>query len=244
MVTATNSAGTSSVTSNLTSAVLAKATSPVNSRLPAISGSATVGQTLHASSRAWTGVAMDGLAFQWNGCNSNGSACSSIAGATGQSYGVSKADVGTALRVNVTATNSNGSTSASSAAARVAASVASFVRFDAALSAGQEVRHPKGTSARAAGHFTAKLTGKTLRWTLTFSHLSDHPTVTNLNKGARGVNGVAFKSLCRNCLTPVHGTLTLTASQRDALMRGRAYVNIHTVRNTSGELRGQVTRVS
>ena len=79
MVTATNSAGTSSVTSNLTSAVLAKATSPVNSRLPAISGSATVGQTLHASSGAWTGVAMDGLAFQWNRCNSNGSACSSEA---------------------------------------------------------------------------------------------------------------------------------------------------------------------
>ena len=43
-VTATNSAGKTSAFSNLTTAVLAKAGSPVNSTLPAISGS-QVGRT-------------------------------------------------------------------------------------------------------------------------------------------------------------------------------------------------------
>jgi hypothetical protein len=38
--------------------------------------------------------------------------------------------------------------------------------------------------------------------------------------------------------------LTLTASQRDTLLRGRAYVNVFTTRNTHGEIRGQITRVS
>ena len=60
----------------------------------------------------------------------------------------------------------------------------------------------------------------------------------------RGVNGAAFKTLCRRCRSGAHGTLTLTASQLDTLMRGRAYVNIHTTRNPSGEIRGQINRVS
>ena len=80
--------------------------------------------------------------------------------------------------------------------------------------------------AGAAGHFTAKLTGKTLRWTLTFSHLSGRPTVAGLNTGLRGMNGAAFKTLCRSCYSPSHGTLTLTASQR-RLDAARADVREH-----------------
>ncbi len=96
----------------------------------------------------------------------------------------------------------------------------------------------------AAGHFTAKLTGSTLRWTLTFTHLTGRPTVARLNKGLRGANGAAFKTLCRNCYSPAHGTMSLTASQRDALVRGRTYVNVHTKRNGLGEIRGQINRVA
>ena len=43
------------------------------------------------------------------------------------------------------------------------------------------------------GHFTARLIGKTLTWTLTYSHLTGRPTIARLNKGVRGTNGVAFK---------------------------------------------------
>ncbi|MDP9286535.1 MAG: CHRD domain-containing protein [Actinomycetota bacterium] len=243
IVTATNSTGKNSAFSNLTTAVLAKAGSPVNSSLPTISGSASVGQRLQASTGVWTGAA-NGFSYQWSRCNSNGSGCASVSGATGQSYGVGQADLGMALRVSVTAANSNGSTSATSAASVIAARSVLTARFNAVLRAGQEVVRPKGVPTRAAGHFTAKLTGRTLRWTLTFSHLSGRPTVARLHKGVRGANGVAFKSLCRQCLSPAHGTVTLTASQRDALRRGRTYVNIYTIRNTHGEIRGQINRVS
>lgn len=243
-VTATNSSGNTSVSSNLTSAVIAKAGSPVNTSLPTISGTPSVGQRVQASTGVWTGLSTNGFGYQWTRCNANGSACAGISGATGQSYGIGQADLGMALRVSVKATNSTGSTNATSASLRVTGTVVKAPRFSAVLHTGQEVVRPKGVPASAAGHFTAKLTGRTLSWTLTFSHLSGQPTVARLHKGLRGTNGVAIKVLCRYCTSPRHGTLTLTASQRDALLRSRTYVNIYTARNTHGEIRGQITRVS
>ena len=243
-VTATNSSGNTSVSSNLTSAVIAKAASPVNTSLPMISGFRTVGQRLQASTGTWTGVIGNDFTFQWTRCNSNGSSCAGISGATGQSYGVGKADLGMALRVNVTAKNANGSMIATSAASRIGATIVKSYRYSAVLRAGQEVIRPKGTPASAVGRLTAKLTGRTLSWTLTFSRLTGRPTHASLNKGIRGVNGAAFKTLCRYCISGVHGTVTLTASQRDSLVRGRAYVNVFTTRHTHGEIRGQITRVS
>ena len=244
-VTATNSAGKGSVFSNLTSAVLALASAPVNSSLPSISGVRSVGQSLHASTGVWTGGAANTFSYQWSRCNSNGSSCANISGATGQSYGIGQADLRMALRVNVMAKNATGSTMATSAASVIAARAVLVARFDAVLRGSQEVNRPQGMMMTfAAGHFTAKVTGKTLRWTLSYSHLTGRATVAHLNKGLRGMNGVAFKTLCRPCSSPTHGSLTLTASQLDAFLRGRAYVNVHTTRNTRGEIRGQIRRMS
>ena len=243
MVTATNSAGKATASSNLTVAVVAKTTAPVNTTLPLISGSALVGHTVQSSTGAWSGVTTT-FGYQWSRCNTNGTSCANITGATGQSYGIGTVDAGNALRVSVTATNSTGSGSATSAASTITATFVLRASFSATLRPGQEIPRPHGTRVGAAGHFTAKLTGTTLRWTLTFTHLTGRPTVTGLNKGVRGTNGVAFKTLCRNCYSPSHGTLTLTASQRDALVRGRTYVNIHTMKNRLGEIRGQINRVA
>ena len=244
MVTATNSTGKSTASSNLTAAVVAKTSgSPVNTTLPLISGSALVGHTVQSSTGVWTGVTTT-FGYQWSRCNTNGTSCANIFGATGQSYGIGTVDAGNALRVSVTATNSTGSGSATSAASTITATFVLKASFSATLRTGQEVPRPHGTRVGAAGHFTAKLTGSTLRWTLTFTHLTGRPTVAGLNKGVRGMNGVAFKTLCRNCYSPSHGTLTLTASQRDALVRGRTYVNIHTMKNRLGEIRGQINRVA
>ena len=244
MITATNSAGKATASSNLTVAVIAKTTgSPVNTTLPLISGSALVGHTVQSSTGVWTGVTTT-FGYQWSRCNTNGTSCANISGATGQSYGIGTVDAGNALRVSVTATNSTGSGSATSAASTITATFVLKASFSATLRTGQEVPRPHGTRVGAAGHFTAKLTGRTLRWTLTFTHLTGRPTVAGLNKGLRGMNGVAFKTLCRNCYSPSHGTLTLTASQRDALVRGQTYVNIHTMKNRLGEIRGQINRVA
>ena len=243
-VTASNSAGKATATSNLTAAVLSKtAGSPVNTTLPVISGSARVGQRLQASTGAWTGLTTNPFGYQWSRCNTNGTSCASISGATGQSYGIGQVDLGNALRVSVTATNPTGSTSAISAASAILAKTVQTAGFNAVLRSNQEVRKPIRAQTGAAGHFTAKLTGKTLRWTLTFSHLSGRPTVAGMNTGLRKANGAAFKTLCRRCYSPSHGTLTLTTSQLNSMLAGRTYVNIHTTRNSLGEIRGQINRV-
>ncbi len=242
-ITATNSIGKNSALSNATAVVAAKPAAPVNTTRPAISGSATVGQRLSASTGTWTGVTA-AYRYQWSRCNANGTSCSGVYGATGASYGVGQADFGLAVRVSVTATNTIGSTTAISDSSAIKAKVVTVASFRSVLRAGQEVSAPNGPMGRAVGLFTAKVTGNTLRWTLTFSHLTGRPTVARLNKGIRGTNGVAFKSLCRSCRSPNHGTLTLTASQLAAMLRGGSYVNIHTSKNTRGEIRGQIGRVS
>src|SRR5437762_6317567 len=58
-------------------------------------------------------------AYQWQRCESGGAACGAIVGATGSSYLVAGGDAGMTLRVAVTASNSAGSATATSAATAV-----------------------------------------------------------------------------------------------------------------------------
>jgi len=76
-----------------------------------------------------------------------------------------------AIRVNVTASNKQGSTTASSAASMIGGALFT-ARFNAVLRTGQELKHPLGTTYRTAGHFTATVSGKTLKWTMTYTHLT------------------------------------------------------------------------
>jgi hypothetical protein len=87
----------------------------VNASPPAISGSAQDGQTLSASTGTWS-AGPSSYAYQWQRCDLGGAACASVSGATAASYSLTSADVGSTMRVVVTATNSAGSASASSAA--------------------------------------------------------------------------------------------------------------------------------
>jgi hypothetical protein len=99
----------------------ARAAAPANTTPPAISGSATVGQTLTASDGTWSN-SPTGFAYQWLRCNGGGNKCTPIGGATQKTYTATAADAGHALRVRVTATNADGSASADSAATAAVAS--------------------------------------------------------------------------------------------------------------------------
>jgi hypothetical protein len=88
---------------------------PANTVLPSISGSAQAGQTLTTTSGGWTNYPT-GYAYQWRRCDTAGSGCTDIAGATSATYAVGQIDVGATLRVRVTATNGIGSGTANSAA--------------------------------------------------------------------------------------------------------------------------------
>ena len=111
IVTATNAGGSTAATSPQ-SAIVA-GIPPSNTALPSISGSLLPGQTLTASNGSWNGSPTS-FAYRWRDCDSAGSNCVDIAGATGSTYVVQASDVGSTLRVVVTATNAGGSTAATS----------------------------------------------------------------------------------------------------------------------------------
>jgi peptidoglycan/xylan/chitin deacetylase (PgdA/CDA1 family) len=106
-----------------------KPAKPVNTALPAISGSAQTGQQLTASTGTWSGSPTS-FAYQWRRCNASGSSCLDIAGATGSAYTAVASDAGSTLRVVVIATNATGSTPATSnQTAVVAAAIAKPVNL-------------------------------------------------------------------------------------------------------------------
>lgn len=89
---------------------------PVNTVAPALSGTATVGQTLTVTNGTWTGTPTPTFTREWlrDGVV--------IAGATGTTRVLEAADEGAVIRVRVTGTNSVSAVSAlSNATAEVAA---------------------------------------------------------------------------------------------------------------------------
>jgi hypothetical protein len=119
-VTATNSSGSQTAASNPTDTV--KANAPVNSQRPTVSGSWVEGQTVTVNPGTWSGAAPITYGYQWLRCNSAGGSCAAIPGATAVTYKLTSTDIGRKIRVNVTARNSGGSTTAMSSESAVVAS--------------------------------------------------------------------------------------------------------------------------
>ena len=92
---------------------------PVNTGLEIISGTPYSGQTLSTTNGTWTGSPTS-YTYQWEDCNSSGTSCTNITGATGTEYTLTGADVGHTIRVVIVAHNASGpSTPAESAATAV-----------------------------------------------------------------------------------------------------------------------------
>lgn len=111
-VTATNITGTTPATSAQTATVVAAP--PANTALPTISGTVSVGSTLTATNGSWTGSTPINYTYQWRRCDNTGASCADIAGATGSTYVLAGADAAGTVRIKVTATNTAGTTSATS----------------------------------------------------------------------------------------------------------------------------------
>jgi len=92
---------------------------PVNTSPPTIDGDAVGALTLVAGTGSWTGDTPISFAFEWRRCDSAGANCAAIAGATNTTYVLQIADVGSRIRVLVTASNTDGTASALSDATAV-----------------------------------------------------------------------------------------------------------------------------
>jgi uncharacterized protein YukE len=114
VVKATNSGGSTEAASPATGLIAALL--PGNTSLPSIAGSLVDGQTLTASNGSWSGTAPISYAYQWQKCNAKGEECANLSGATASTLGLVSTLVGSTVRVIVKASNSGGSTEATSAA--------------------------------------------------------------------------------------------------------------------------------
>ena len=94
-------------------AVAAISAAPGNTTPPTITGTPQVGQTLTAGNGTWTNNPTS-FAYQWLRCNAGGNSCASVANGTQKTYTLVGADAGRTIRVRVTATNADGSSSAQS----------------------------------------------------------------------------------------------------------------------------------
>jgi len=123
-VIASNSDGSSTATSDPT-AKIAASTQPASSSLPTISGDATVASTLMANPGSWSGATPISYQYRWLICDGTGANCHPITGATAQTYQLQSGDPGNTARVQVTASNSAGSSTATSdATAKIGAASA------------------------------------------------------------------------------------------------------------------------
>jgi hypothetical protein len=112
-VRATNPFGSTDATANATAIVAPAGSVPANTTAPTISGLPRNGQTLVANTGNWTNGPTK-YAFEWLRCDNVGNNCRNFGG-HGQSQRLGSSEVGHAIRVTVTATNSFGASKATSA---------------------------------------------------------------------------------------------------------------------------------
>jgi C1A family cysteine protease len=133
---------------------------PVNTAVPAVSGTARQGQTLTASTGTWN-PSGTGYAYQWQRSGNGGATWSPISGATAATYLAGSADVGSELRVTVTSANAFGTVTAGSAATAVVVSAAP-VNSGAPTVAGTAVRG--STLTASAGTWNPAAASYAYQW--------------------------------------------------------------------------------
>jgi len=115
-VTATNADGSASAQSDQTAVVQPRSSTatPRNTAAPTITGTPQVGELLTAENGTWTNSPTS-YTYAWQRCDVDIASCTTVIGATNKAYGVRTADLGYRIRVQVTAKNAAGSTTANSA---------------------------------------------------------------------------------------------------------------------------------
>ena len=158
-------------------------------------------------------------------------------------------------------TGNNGCTSAStggaSAIASASAGACNFEKFSATLTGNGEVPS-KNTKATGSANFQFNTEKDALSYKLSAMDINK-ATMAHIHEGKVGTNGPIVVTLFRsaNPLGPVNGILSqgiitsdrlegpLAGKQITDLVKiindGNAYVNIHTVQNPNGEIRGQIS---
>ncbi|MDB5835897.1 MAG: hypothetical protein JWR14_5727 [Caballeronia sp.] len=118
---------------------------------------------------------------------------------------------------------------------------ADTVALQANLQPSSEVP-PRVSKGHGVLKATFDTTTKTLQWTVTYAELSGPATMAHFHGPAPvGQNAKVQVPIDKNALpSPISGQATLSEEQANELMAGQYYFNIHTEKNPTGEIRGQV----
>jgi hypothetical protein len=118
------------------------------------------------------------------------------------------------------------------------------IGFAAQMSPSQVVPKPKSAPGSATGVFRATLSsaknGYTITWRLTYGHLSGAATSAYVHLGNKGKHGPALLALCSPCKSGASGHAYFSPSELRLARAGGVYVNVRTLKNPAGEIRGQV----
>ncbi|MHC5004387.1 MAG: CHRD domain-containing protein [Planctomycetota bacterium] len=107
---------------------------------------------------------------------------------------------------------------------------------------GAQVNPPVATGAQGFGLFNVDTCANELSYYIFYDGLSSAETVAH-------IHGFAMQTANAGVLhglplgSPKIGTWTYAESAEQALLDGRAYVNIHSANHGGGEIRGQITRI-
>jgi hypothetical protein len=108
------------------------------------------------------------------------------------------------------------------------------------LTVNQSIPAPK-KGARGSGKFTATVTGRTIKWRITFSRMTGPVVAAHIHSALAGrANPAPAVSLCGPCTSGKTGTATASAAVLKKILGGATYVNLHTAKNAGGEIRGQI----
>jgi hypothetical protein len=131
---------------------------PENTEPPMVVGTPQDGKLVAAKDGEWTGEDPTAFTYQWQSCDTAGATCANISGATAKIYRVATADVGKRLRVQVTAKNATGSTTATAQPTSA-------------------VVHPAGATRLADGRYSIPATSVEMPDRLIVSGVEFAPTV-------------------------------------------------------------------
>jgi hypothetical protein len=190
---------------------------PANDGVPTISGNPTLGETLSATNGSWTGVSLT-YAYQWKRCDLSGGSCYTIRGATATMYRLVAADVGTTIRIDVTASNRNGSRTARSASTSIVAppppsteTVPPPAPTNASLPQVSGSAVVSATLTTSTGSWSGSPTGYSYQWQRCDSAGAGCTAITGATSNAYVVSTSDVGATLRAAVTAANGDGTTTA---------------------------------
>jgi hypothetical protein len=193
---------------------------PQNTAQPTISGNAREGDTLTADNGSWSNSPTR-YAYQWQRCTSSGAGCADVTGAQSTTYTVASADVDRTLRVEVTASDADGQSTATSKVTELVSSKADPVNtakptVSGTAKVGEELSADPGT-------WTGGVTSFAYQWQRCFAGGTGCTDVSGATGKTYGVRSADAGKVLQVVVTATNASGTTdAASATTATVRGES----------------------